>query len=69
MVVAGDGDGLLRFWDVPSGRLLWTVLAHKSHVVGIHFEGADLVTRGFAGDIAHWELPIAERVIERASSK
>jgi hypothetical protein len=47
--VAGDTDGLLRFWDTANGRLLWTLPAHKSHLVGVHFEGNDLVTRGFAG--------------------
>ena len=29
MIVAGGGDGLLRFWDAASGRPLWTMLAHK----------------------------------------
>lgn len=68
MVVAGDGDGLLRFWDV-AGHPLWKLQAHKSHTVGIHFEGDDIVTRGFGGDISRWALPRAESVIEATITK
>jgi len=57
MVVAGAADGLVRFWDAADARLLWTLQAHRSHVVGIHFEGDNIVTRGFGGDIARWRLP------------
>ena len=64
LLVAGGGDGLLRFWDVASGRQIWTLQAHKSHVLGIHFEGEDLITRGFIGDVARWSLPAPESVIE-----
>jgi len=38
--------------------------AHASYVVGVHYEGDDLVTRGFAGDIARWVLPSPDSVIE-----
>jgi WD40 repeat protein len=69
MVVAGGGDGLLRFWDVSSERPLWTLPAHKSPVVGIHFEGDSIVTRGFAGDVSRWTLPPPAQVIEVAPSK
>ena len=64
MVVAGDADGLLRFWDTSNGRPLWTLPAHRSHLVGVHFEGNDIVTRGFAGDVSRWTLPKPEVVIE-----
>jgi len=57
MVVAGAADGLVRFWDAADARLLWTLQAHPSHVVGIHFEGDNIVTRGFGGDVARWRLP------------
>jgi WD40 repeat protein len=57
MIVAAGGDGLLYFWDATNERPLWTLLAHQPHVIGLHFEGSDLVTRGFAGDIARWTLP------------
>jgi WD40 repeat protein len=57
MVVAGASDGLVRFWDAAHARLLWTLHAHRSHVVGVHFEGDDIVTRGFGGDVARWRLP------------
>ena len=67
VVVAGGGDGLLHFWDVVSGRQIWTLRAHKSHVLGIHFETENLITRGFAGDIARWTLPTASQMIEACS--
>jgi WD40 repeat protein/serine/threonine protein kinase len=63
MVVAGGGDGLLRFWDVSNERPLWTLQAHKSHVIGVHFEGDDIVTRGFGADVSRWRLPSPEEVI------
>ena len=58
MVIAGGGDGLLRFWDATSGRQLWKLQAHSSNVIGIHFEGDDIVTRSFAGDVSRWRLPM-----------
>lgn len=69
MVVAGGGDGLLRFWDTASGNPLWTLPVHKSAVIGIHYEGSDIVTRGFAGDISRWALPKPERVIEACADR
>lgn len=63
-IVAGGSDGFLRFWDTSSGRLLWRLQAHTSYVVGVHYEGDDIVTRGFAGDLARWALPSPDRVIE-----
>jgi WD40 repeat protein/serine/threonine protein kinase len=63
MIIAGDGDGLLHFWDV-TGPPLWKLQAHKSHVVGIHFEGDDIVTRGFGGEVSRWTIPRSESVIE-----
>jgi WD40 repeat protein len=63
VVVAGGSDGFLRFWDMLSGHLLWMQQAHKSYVVGVHYEGNDLVTRGFAGDVTRWALPAPATVI------
>jgi WD40 repeat protein len=63
IVVAGDADGLLRFWDANSGRPLWRLPVHESHVVGIRIEGDDIVTRGFAGDVSRWTLPKPAAVI------
>jgi WD40 repeat protein len=57
MIVAAGGDGLVHFWDAANERPLWTMLAHQPHVIAVHFEGGDLVTRGFAGDVARWTLP------------
>jgi hypothetical protein len=69
MVLAGGGDGLLRFWGTDSGRPVWTLLAHKSHVIGIHFEGDDIVTRGFGGEVSRWTLPNPEGVIAACSDR
>jgi WD40 repeat protein len=69
VVVAGGSDGLLRFWDASTERLLWTVQAHKFYVIGVHYEGAEIVTRGFAGDISRWELPRSDSVIEACHAR
>jgi hypothetical protein len=47
MLIAGRGGGQLRFWETASGRLLWTMPAHRSDLVGVHVEGDDIVTRDF----------------------
>jgi WD40 repeat protein len=62
MVVTAGGDGVLRFWDVSSGRMLWTLRAHDARVAGIHFEGGDMVTRGFNGEIARLSLVLAPQL-------
>ena len=64
LVIGGDADGSLRFWDAASGAKLWTLPAHKSAVIGVHLEGVDIVTRGFAGEISRWTLPQSGAVIE-----
>jgi WD40 repeat protein len=64
LVIGGDADGSLRFWDAASGAKLWTLPAHKSAVIGVHLEGVDIVTRGFAGEISRWRLPQPGAVIE-----
>jgi hypothetical protein len=46
-VIGDDADGSLRFWDAASGAKLWTLPVHKSAVIGVHLEGADIVTRGW----------------------
>jgi len=69
VVAAAGSDGLVRFWDVGSGRLLWTLQAHKSYIVGVHYEGSELVTRGFAGDISRWALPQADKIIEACRAR
>jgi WD40 repeat protein len=57
IIVTGGGDGTLRFWDVSSARMIWTLPAHQSAIAGVHFEGTDIVTRGFTGEVARWKLP------------
>jgi WD40 repeat protein len=55
-VVMATRDGWLRFWDVSSRRMIWTLRAHKSRIDGVHFEGADIVTRSSTGEISRWKL-------------
>jgi serine/threonine protein kinase/WD40 repeat protein len=66
-VIAGGSDGVIRFWDRDSGRLLWGLPAHNSWVTALHVEGADIVSRGFNGDVARWRLPNSARTIEACS--
>jgi WD40 repeat protein len=68
-VVGGGAEGMLQFWDAASGRLLWKLHAHKSHLIALRFEGEDLVTRGFGGDVAHWTLPAPDRVIDATTAR
>jgi hypothetical protein len=43
-------------WEAASGRMIWTMRAHRSSITGIHFEGGDIVTRGFTGEISRWTV-------------
>lgn len=63
LVVAGDADGRLLFWDRDSGRLLWALHAHASQIIGVHVEGDDIVARGIAGELSRWMLPSPGQVI------
>jgi hypothetical protein len=67
MVIAGGADGVLRFWDAPSGRLLWALAADKSWLVGVHVEGDDIIARGFNGELSRWTLPKPLQVIGACS--
>jgi WD40 repeat protein len=64
LVIAGDANGLLRFWNAATGDLLWALQAHKSAVIGVHVEHGDIVTRGFNGEISRWRIPSSEQVLE-----
>ncbi|HEX8115507.1 MAG TPA: WD40 repeat domain-containing serine/threonine-protein kinase [Kofleriaceae bacterium] len=69
LVMAGGADGLLRFWDRDSGRLLWALHAQASQIIGVHVEGGDIVTRGFAGELSRWALPSSEQVIRACNDQ
>jgi WD40 repeat protein/serine/threonine protein kinase len=68
LVIAGGADGRLWFWDRDSGRQLWTLRSHASPIVGVHIEGADIVTRGITGELSRWTLPSPTQVIARAAT-
>lgn len=55
-VVTAGGDGVLRFWDVATKRMLWTLRAHTSAISGVHFEGTEIVTRSFLGELSRWRI-------------
>jgi len=69
LLIGGDGDGVLRFWDMATGARLWTLQAHKSAIIAVHVDGDDLVTRGFTGEISRWRLPKSEQVIDGCSEQ
>lgn len=69
MVVAGGGDGFLRFWEAESMKLLWTLPAHNVGLVGIHFDGSDIVTRGFGGDVSRWTIPEPRGIVELSAAE
>jgi WD40 repeat protein/tRNA A-37 threonylcarbamoyl transferase component Bud32 len=57
MVVGGGGDGMLRFWDTATAKPLWVAAAHRPYIMGVHFAGGDIVTRGVGGEVARWHIP------------
>jgi len=68
-IVAAGSDGVLRFWDTASGRMIWTLRAHRTAITGVHFAGGDIVTRGSTGEISRWnvsKLP-SQETIERSA--
>ena len=69
MVTAGGGDGLLWFWGVADERPIWKLQAHNSDLIGLHFEGSDIVTRGSAGEVSRWTLPNPEQVIKACEAR
>jgi WD40 repeat protein/serine/threonine protein kinase len=69
VIVAGGSDGVLRFWDTSNGRLLWTLQAHSSFVIGVRWEESELVTRSRAGEVARWALPSPKEVIEACHAR
>lgn len=69
VIIGGGADGVLRFWDQASGRQIWTLAAQRSQVVGLHLEGARLITRGIAGELARWEIPPADQVIASCDAR
>ena len=61
IIVGGGGDGVIRFWDVATSKLLWALDAHRSFVEAVGFADAThLLSRGWRGDLAVWELRDAE---------
>ena len=69
MLIASGSDGFLWFWDLPTGRPLWKLQAHRSHAIGLRLEGGALVTRSFAGEVSRWEIPYPDPGILTSRAK
>jgi len=59
IVAGGGGDGTIRFWDIRSGRLLWSAPDLADQVLGVRIDGNDVVTRGSDGSISRCSLTTA----------
>ncbi|HEX4422851.1 MAG TPA: protein kinase [Kofleriaceae bacterium] len=66
-VVGGCGDSALHVWSKESGRQVWTLPVHRSSVMGLHWEGNDIVTRSFSGEISRWAIADPRSVIATAT--
>lgn len=62
-IVGAGGDGVLRFWDVVTGRALWAVQAHQGMAIGVWAGPGVVVTRGTGGEVSRWHLPEPASVI------
>src|SRR5262249_13445753 len=54
--LSGGYDGTLRLWDVDTGKLVWSVEAHKHvHRIAVSADGKVALTAGFS-DFKVWEV-------------
>jgi WD40 repeat protein len=58
-MASGGLDGLVRLWEVPSGKLLGTLQGHTQGLWGVALGAIDqLVASGsFDGTIRLWDVP------------
>src|SRR5262249_29975809 len=56
LLVSGSDDGFVKVWDVPSGRLVATLIGHTAGVRGVALSSdARLVASGsFDGSVRLW---------------
>jgi WD40 repeat protein len=64
LVVTTDTDGLLKLWDVSTGRQLYTIGAHTRGVQQVVFstDGKLLATAGLEGTAAVWDVVTGKRI-------
>ncbi|MHA2246987.1 MAG: WD40 domain-containing protein [Candidatus Hodarchaeales archaeon] len=57
MIVSGDHDGMVNFWDVKTGNLIHSLFQQPDGVNGISFSpcGTELITSGF-NNVKIWDL-------------
>lgn len=57
-IVTGDESGLFHIWDVPTGRLLWTLPKHDwgARLAVFSVNGKSLLTAGGRCDIRFWDV-------------
>ncbi|REF00533.1 NB-ARC domain-containing protein [Thermomonospora umbrina] len=67
-VAASSSGGIVRVWDLPSGRLIWEQQAHRGRIRSMAFDhsGRLLLTGGGEGTARLWRLPAGELVTELA---
>jgi WD40 repeat protein len=69
VLVSGDSDGMLRWWDVRSGECIQVRRAHQGTVQSLKVspDGSRLASCGDDGAINVWDLETAEhlRILRR----
>ncbi|WP_213456637.1 NB-ARC domain-containing protein [Rhizomonospora bruguierae] len=65
-VAAASSDGVVRVWDLRSGRMMWDRKAHSGRIRSIAFDatGDHLVTGGGEGTVCVWQISTDTKVCE-----
>lgn len=66
-VATGSEDGLVRIWDVASGRQVGNPLRHADQVRALvfHPKGDLLITATLDGTLSYWTLPSGQLIAKR----
>ncbi|MGC4851872.1 NB-ARC domain-containing protein [Micromonospora sp. DT4] len=65
-VAAASSDGVVRVWDLQSGRIAWERKAHSGRIRSVAFDdaGDHLVTGGGEGIVCVWQISTDTKVCE-----
>src|SRR5262249_8783144 len=63
-LAAGSTGGIIKLWDLPSGRERWTSLAHRGHVWNLAFapDGRTLASVGRDGFLKLWHTATGQEL-------